>query len=173
MVNLFGRRGKLKVFEKGMTKGITEEPSLKVLYIFLIVFLAISFRYEANFYKRLWLILAILLIFCSEIINTSIEAVVDRIGLKYNVLSGYAKDLASSVTILMVLFGIYVYGHWFYNKWKESDIPIEQRNDKSINIFEDNKALFFIIIVAILAIPFAFFFRIFFKVSYKLARYMD
>ncbi len=173
-IHLFGNKGKFKVFNNGMTKGIKEEPSLKMLYIALIIILGISFKYEKDYNKRLWLILSIFLIFCSEITNTSIEAIVDRISLKYHILSGYAKDLASSVTILWVFFGIYVFGNWIYDKWKDSKIPIDNRVDKSINIFDDiQKSILFILILGIISIPFTYFFRIFIKMSYNISKKLN
>lgn len=169
-IHLFGKTGKFKVFDQGMAKGIKEEPSLKMLYVSLIILLGISFKYEKDYNKRLWLLLSIFLIFCSEITNTSIEAVVDRISLKRHILSGYAKDLASSVTILWILFGFYVFGSWIYDKWKDSKIPIEHRVDKSINIFDDIKnSILFILILGFISMPFAYFFRVFFKISYYIS----
>jgi diacylglycerol kinase (ATP) len=170
-ISLFGDKGKFTVFEKGMTKGISEEPSLKMLYIALIILLGVSFKYEMNYNNRLWLILSIFLIFCSEITNTSIEAVVDRISYKYHVLSGYAKDLASSVTILWIFFGFYIFGNWIYNKWIESKIPLDERTDKSINIFDDiQSSLVYIIIIGIMAIPLTYIFQIFFSLSYRISK---
>ena len=52
-----------------------------MLYVALIVLLGVSFKYKKDYNKRLWLILCIFLIFCFEITNTSIEAVVNRISL--------------------------------------------------------------------------------------------
>ena len=51
-----------------------------MLYVALIVLLGVSFKYKKDYNKRLWLILCIFLIFCFEITNTSIEAVVNRIS---------------------------------------------------------------------------------------------
>ena len=53
------------------------------------------------------LISVCVLVLLVEIINSAIEAVVDRIGLEYHELSGKAKDLGSlAVLISMVLAGL-------------------------------------------------------------------
>ena len=51
-----------------------------------------------------FLIFSVLLVLLVEIINSAIEAVVDRVGLDIHELSGRAKDLGS----LMVLFSIFI-----------------------------------------------------------------
>ena len=69
-----------------------------------------------------------------EYINSSIETTVDRIGLKYHILSKHAKDLAAggSFLVIMGLFvliaftGIYVIQ--YYKEWKKD------KNEKK-NIF--------------------------------------
>ena len=165
-MKLFGNKGKITVFNKGLHKGIKEEPSLKIIYVFLIIALGVSIKYEANYNERLWLILSIFLIFCSEIVNTSIETVINRISLERHILSGYAKDLAAASATLWVLFGIYVFGNWIYSKWEQHKIPINKRDNKTINIFDDKEnSLMFLFLLGILALPFAYFFRLFFKFS--------
>ena len=58
---------------------------------------------------------AVLIIVCAivllaEILNSAIEAVVDRIGLEYNELSGKAKDLGSLAVMLSLLLVVVVWG---------------------------------------------------------------
>lgn len=114
---LFGEKGKITVFQKGMEVGLTKEPSLKWLFIVVIISIYITHKFEKNTTQQFILILVILLVFITEIINTSIEATVDRIGLKYNKLSGYAKDLGSSATICWVIFAVYIWYNWFSKQW--------------------------------------------------------
>jgi diacylglycerol kinase (ATP) len=45
-----------------------------------------------------------------ELLNSAVEAVVDRIGLEQNELSGRAKDLGSAAVLLSLLLWAYV---WF------------------------------------------------------------
>ena len=114
---LFGEKGKFTVFQKGMEVGLTKEPSLRWLFIVVIISIYITHKFEKNNIQQFILILVILLVFITEIINTSIEATVDRIGLEYNKLSGYAKDLGSSATICWVIFAIYIWYNWFLKQW--------------------------------------------------------
>lgn len=46
----------------------------------------------------------------TEIINTAIEAVVDRIGLEIHPLSGLAKDLGSAAVLMSIVIALCI---WF------------------------------------------------------------
>ena len=66
-------------------------------------------------FSLLWLVI--------ELLNTSIEATVDRIGTKYNIISKHAKDLAAGAALIMELivlvFSIFTLAHAYqeYNSW--------------------------------------------------------
>jgi len=55
------------------------------------------------------LISPIFIMLIVEMLNTSIEYVVDRIGLEHNTLSGQAKDIASAAVLLSVLLLIFTW----------------------------------------------------------------
>lgn len=56
--------------------------------------------------EQVILLLSIVFIIFTEIINTAIEAVVDRIGLEIHPLSGLAKDLGSAAVLISTLITI-------------------------------------------------------------------
>ena len=58
---------------------------------------------------------SLLLIFIVELLNTAVEAVVDRIGAERHPLSGRAKDLASAAVLLALLNAAVVWGLVFFN----------------------------------------------------------
>jgi diacylglycerol kinase (ATP) len=62
------------------------------------------------------LLLTLALVLVVEILNTAVEAVVDRIGLEHNELSGLAKDLGSAAVLLSLLFaaGVWLAFFWRY-----------------------------------------------------------
>jgi len=49
------------------------------------------------------MVLGLLLVLLVEVLNSAIEAIVDRIGLEQNELSGRAKDLGSLAVLLAIL----------------------------------------------------------------------
>lgn len=50
-----------------------------------------------------WLISTLVLILFAEVVNSAIEAVVDRVGLEYHELSKRAKDLGSAAVFLALV----------------------------------------------------------------------
>ena len=53
--------------------------------------------------ERALLLLSLLLVLLVEILNSAVEAVVDRVGTEYHELSGRAKDLGSAAVFLALL----------------------------------------------------------------------
>ena len=45
-----------------------------------------------------------------EIINSAIEAVVDRIGSEHHELSGRAKDMGSAAVLITILVALFIWG---------------------------------------------------------------
>ncbi|MBE9535891.1 MAG: diacylglycerol kinase [Proteobacteria bacterium] len=67
-----------------------------------------------------WLLLtgSCLLLLITELLNSAVEAVVDRIGLEHHELSGRAKDIGSAAVLLSlvnlgIVWGIICYSHFF------------------------------------------------------------
>jgi diacylglycerol kinase (ATP) len=155
------RKGKVTVFDKGLYSGIKREPSVRVIFIFLIIGIAIAQKYENDFNMKVILIGSLLLIFVTEIINTSIEAVVDRISLKHHELSGYAKDLASTATFIWVIFAIIIWARWISKQYKN-------RNKENKNMFNNPvNTIFYILIVVLITIPIAFLLHYIFNITHS------
>ncbi len=60
--------------------------------------------------QRAILVLAWLIVPLIELINSAIEAVVDRLGEDFHVLSGRAKDLGSAAVLLSILIAVVIWG---------------------------------------------------------------
>ena len=54
--------------------------------------------------QKLFLVFLVVLTLLVELINSAIEAVVDRVGLEHHELSGRAKDLGSAAVMLCLVF---------------------------------------------------------------------
>ena len=131
---LGNNKGKIAIVEKGLSEGLKREQSLKGFFIALIIGVFIAVKFETSFPVKLVLIGLILVCFIFELINTSIEAVVDRISTKKHFLSGYAKDLASTATFLFTVFALVIWGYWIKNQW-----ILFKKNSASKTIFRDWK----------------------------------
>lgn len=60
--------------------------------------------------EKVLLIAAVLFVLIVELLNSAVEAVVDRIGLEHHPLSGLAKDLGSAAVFLALLLVPLVWG---------------------------------------------------------------
>jgi diacylglycerol kinase (ATP) len=79
------------------------ESAFKQELLLLLVAIPISFAFDISIKEQVVLILAIVFIIFTEIINTAIEAVVDRVGLEIHPLSGLAKDLGSAAVMISLI----------------------------------------------------------------------
>ncbi len=59
---------------------------------------------------HLLLIVSLLFVLLVEVINTAIEATIDRIGLEHHALSGLAKDLGSLAVFLSLVIAVATWG---------------------------------------------------------------
>ncbi|MFB9887803.1 diacylglycerol kinase [Balneatrix alpica] len=64
----------------------------------------------------LMLVASLLLILICELLNSAIEAVVDRIGAEVHPLSGQAKDMGSAAVFISLGLAALVWGSLLYNK---------------------------------------------------------
>ncbi|MCC4265138.1 diacylglycerol kinase [Oceanimonas baumannii] len=58
----------------------------------------------------LWLLVSLVMVLIVELINSAIEAVVDRIGPEHHELAGRAKDMGSAAVLLTLLLAVLVWG---------------------------------------------------------------
>lgn len=86
------------------------ESAFKQELLLLFISIPVTFIFEISYAEQMILVLSILFIIFTEVINTAIEAVVDRVGLEIHPLSGLAKDLGSAAVLISLLIAIMI---WF------------------------------------------------------------
>lgn len=72
----------------------------------LVVFpllVALSFCFEISLLEQVAMVAVLLLVLFAEVMNTAIEAAIDRIGTEHHKLSGLAKDLGSLAVAISML----------------------------------------------------------------------
>lgn len=83
------------------------EEAFRVEALMMVILMPIAFVISNNAIEVVALCLPCFLVVITELLNSAIEAVVDRVGLEQHPLSGQAKDVASaavSVSLLSVIF---------------------------------------------------------------------
>ncbi|MGD8115393.1 diacylglycerol kinase [Vibrio sp. TRT 29B02] len=77
------------------------------LFIPLTVF---AFWLDLPATHTLLVILSMVFVLFAEMVNTAIEAIVDRISLDYHLLSGVAKNIGSALVLLSIIASLTVWG---------------------------------------------------------------
>ena len=86
----------------GLLHNIRHEAAVRQEVIAALMLIPLACWLEVSTVERLFLICSVLLVIIIELLNTAVEATVDRIGLEYHELSGLAKDTGSAA----VFFGL-------------------------------------------------------------------
>jgi diacylglycerol kinase (ATP) len=85
------------------------EAAFKQEAIAFIVLSPLAFYWGNSLTEIAVLLMSLFIVIIVEIINTAIEAVIDRIGSEYHQLSGLAKDLGSAAVLTSILMLVIVW----------------------------------------------------------------
>lgn len=95
---------------KGMRAAFVNEPAFRYELYATLALLPFSFWLAQSALQLALLLASCLLVLMAELINTAIEAVVDRAGLEFNELAGRAKDLGSAAVFVTLIIAALVWG---------------------------------------------------------------
>jgi diacylglycerol kinase (ATP) len=87
----------------GLASAFKKEVAFRQETLAFCILAPLTFFFDFSGLERAMLIGSLLLIFISELFNTAVEAVVDRIGPEHHPLSGRAKDLASAAVFITLI----------------------------------------------------------------------
>lgn len=95
---------------QGLRAAWQHEAAFRQETVVAVVATIIACWLNIDLVTRLLLIGSVVLVMIVEIINSAIEAVVDRFGGEMHPLSGRAKDMGSAAVLLAVLLALVVWG---------------------------------------------------------------
>jgi diacylglycerol kinase (ATP) len=105
-----GLRRMLRAFDssaKGFAGAFREEEAFRQELLFACVAMPLGIWLGHSGVERALLVAPVLLILIVELLNSAIEATVDRIGLERHELAGLAKDIGSAAVLLsFILLGV-------------------------------------------------------------------
>jgi len=96
--------------KQGFISSWHSEAAIRQEIMALLVLLPFALWVDVSAIERALLVLTLLLVLVVELLNTGLEAVVDRIGSDYHELSGKAKDIGSAAVLTMLVAAVSV---WF------------------------------------------------------------
>lgn len=95
---------------RGLKACFESEEAFRLQLLAAAFMVPLAMWLEISAVEQVLLILPIALVLIVELLNTAIEAVVDRIGPEFHELSGKAKDIASSAVLISLLTVLLVWG---------------------------------------------------------------
>jgi diacylglycerol kinase (ATP) len=102
---------------KGMRAAFKHESAFRQETTLLIILLPIAFLLGQNIVDYSILIGSLLLVIIVELLNSAVEAVVDRVGDEHHKLAGRAKDMGSAAVFISLVNVIVIwsmYGYQFF-----------------------------------------------------------
>ncbi|EPT3147190.1 diacylglycerol kinase [Yersinia enterocolitica] len=100
---------------KGLTAAWKNEAAFRQEAVAAILAIILAFWLDVDATARILLIASVVLVIIVEVINSAIEAVVDRIGSELHELSGRAKDMGSAAVFLAILLALFI---WVIVLWQ-------------------------------------------------------
>lgn len=94
---------------------LKNEAAFKQEFILSITLILFSLLFSFSFMDYIILWSALLFVMLIEILNTAIEAVVDRVGLEIHPLSGLAKDLGSLAVMVSIIIAVFTWLSIFFD----------------------------------------------------------
>jgi len=99
---------------QGFRSAIKHEAAFREELILAIMLVPLAFWLTSNTLYLMAMLGSLLLVLIVEILNSAIEAVVDRIGSEQHELSGRAKDMGSAAVFLALMNVILMWGLVLY-----------------------------------------------------------
>jgi len=99
---------------KGLRQAFRHEAAFRQELLLVAVLLPLAVLLDVEPVSRVLMISTLALILIVELLNSAVEAVVDRIGTEHHELSGRAKDMGSAAVLITLLLTAYV---WLAALW--------------------------------------------------------
>lgn len=94
---------------KGVRAAWINEAAFRQEGVAVIIAIIIASFVDVDAITRVLLIGSVVLVMIVEILNSAIEAVVDRIGSEFHELSGRAKDMGSAAVLMAILLALFTW----------------------------------------------------------------
>ncbi|ENN8409163.1 diacylglycerol kinase [Serratia marcescens] len=95
---------------KGLSAAWQHEAAFRQELVVTLLAIILAAWLDVGAIARILLIGSVALVMIVEILNSAIEAVVDRIGSEHHELSGRAKDMGSAAVSLAIVLALFVWG---------------------------------------------------------------
>lgn len=101
---------------QGLRYAWTNEAAFRQEVTGALVLIPFALWIDVSAVERILLLASVVLVMVVELLNTAVEAAIDRIGSERHELSGSAKDLGSAAVLLTLLMSIFC---WVTILWQK------------------------------------------------------
>lgn len=95
---------------RGIVAAFKYEAAFRQELFLALILMPLALWLPVSLVECILLVVVVVLVLIAELINSAIEAVVDRVGLEHNELAGRAKDLGSAAVFVALLLCCFVWG---------------------------------------------------------------
>ncbi|MHC6800687.1 diacylglycerol kinase [Vibrio antiquarius] len=112
-----GNTGLKRIFKatgysiQGLKAAFKHEAAIRQELALLSIAVILAWLVDVGMVERILMIGVVVLVLIVELVNSAIEAVVDRIGIERHELSGRAKDIGSAAVMVALVFAGFT---WLY-----------------------------------------------------------
>ncbi|EGU36704.1 diacylglycerol kinase [Vibrio ichthyoenteri ATCC 700023] len=96
---------------QGLKAAFKYEAAIRQELALLLVASILVCVFDVSVVERILMLGVVCLVLIVELLNSAIEAVVDRIGIEHHELSGRAKDIGSSAVLVALIFAAFTWGY--------------------------------------------------------------
>lgn len=102
---------------KGLKAAWKNEAAFREEALVIIPAILLSFYLDVTNVERILMVGSLVVVILVELLNSAVEAAIDRIGPDYHELSGRAKDMGSAAVFIAIGFALFTWGvillpHW-------------------------------------------------------------
>lgn len=102
---------------KGIRAALKHESAFRQEAVLFLVLLPVTFAFGRDWLDYILLLGSLLLVLIVELLNSAVEAVVDRISDDYSELAGRAKDMGSAAVFISLANLFMVWGFIGYDRF--------------------------------------------------------
>lgn len=103
----------------GIKAAFRHEAAFRQELLLALILIPLAFWLNIDSTQRIILIAVVVLVLIVELLNSAIEAIVDRIGTEHHELSGRAKDLGSAAVFAALLLAGYAWCDVLWSIWSK------------------------------------------------------
>lgn len=99
---------------QGLKAAWLNEAAIRQETVTSILLITITFFLPVSKIEQIMMIGCLVLVVIVELMNSAVEAVVDRVGSEWHELSGRAKDIGSAAVLIALIFSAFT---WMFILW--------------------------------------------------------